>query len=446
MSGDLAETERLAAKLELLEAPAGQLQLIRGLSCFYSGDMAKARRLFGEAYADDSNDLAALSMLSILEVYFEDRVASDELLFEVVKRKPRRGREEMDLFFQAYALMWSDPDRSVEIMRQLSLRRPSALVRTMLAATIAEKASHIHKPSAARAMRAEMDEAIEHIRNVRKMTPSIYFIDMVDLFVHSIAMETRKRGGNEDWVDLVAHTERMAESVWDQTRQKSGGIGLKVVACFFEVMGKRDRYFLAYEDMDRLYDDGVELACLRFGNGDKDALDSLFRDGRTDVERITYELLSLFEENSTPDEDQLKSLFEDYTNTRFAIDVLQIALGAGKQELVESGSKRLRGDENVSRFSKGIETRYIESRLRHLSGDSRWSDSWLEEHWETTRDASETHFQIGMQHFGRGERQQAVESFKSCVRVGCFWDQEFHWARAVLLRLGVEPPEPLGNG
>ncbi len=279
--------------------------------------------------------------------------------------------------------------------------------------------------------------AWEHIEIAKNISPDNNFVEFIDFYVHFVAILMSDTAGITVADELRQESDALARRV---AGRQSWPIGLTLVTWYQELVGGSDPEAVYVDTFQNLPEDqrySFPVACQRFAHRRSD-WDSAIENHPHPAEQCTLALLRAVEQQASGGRAaDWQQLFDEFRDTRFALDVLQIAMISG---VPKDQVSRMAADSQKSYGEPGSlqdsEATMIESRLEYLAQSK--SEQWLLGRAPDSRNALlQARFQIAMMHLAQGA-SDALEKLREATEVFAPWCNEYHWARAIhgWLRLG----------
>jgi hypothetical protein len=216
--------------------------------------------------------------------------------------------------------------------------------------------------------------------------------------------------------------------------------GLGIAANYYEFT---DRVYEAERVYERLVELGAppsRLACLRYSRKPSEGL-ALMAEATPDVPMnyFTYLMLTAFETGKLPEGVNIEQLIDDHRNTRHSIETLLIGLAVKEGQIVREEARKMLEAGLPKIFDVAIELRFTRKRLEHLAMNDP-PEKWLLEQVAYPRDRGDAIFQTALRFRLQGDDAKTREYLEAILDSDSYWNEDFHWARALLGRATIKQP------
>lgn len=437
-SGDLERAESAIQDAMDAGATSATVRLLRGQVDFFNGDFQSALVELQVAEELSPQSAAPKGLLALTYLHTGDRAKYGQMLETL---NPIEPETQQDLLFKAYAYYWTRPDVSLELLRQNKESALSPLTRAIQAdirMARAEQQSDL----------ALAELALGDIASAKEFLPENPVVLAISLWLHSVASNLYMKNGMQSQFEEVvqqaesdfdalipwSHLPYPAFSMWEfRSRQGRTDEMLEIVGklAFSNSPPSRLRYAMllcnsSQFDEARKVLQGFDTSHLDGGwlkayieaelnpNDVSPAVDVL-KNERIEArpDPIPYQV-------DTPREFQRRALLM-LGKTRQALERYEAEIALGEI------SRFLKYEDQLLRFGAG---QISEEEFERVAiEDGPWA-------------MSHAYALIGLMHLSKGERRQALESFRKFRKAAIYGEPQLDLVHSFLDRMESDPNWP----
>jgi serine/threonine protein kinase len=434
MSGDLVHANRAIDEAELLSAPPGQVQMLRGQLELHQGNNTNAIQHLEQAVRLLPNKVAARAMLATAYNYDCQFEKYDQALVELERLSPATPE---DYLFKGQAEGYYEPERGLLLLdAAIRLLPTSPIARVLRGEARGGRAVDTAAPADAQA-------AINDVQMAKSWLPGNAYPLGMSLWVHLIGASVFEEAGQPD--KQKAALAQAASDARELEQFPSLPAAVVYRFWYFHKIGQITAALEVLRQFDPIIKDDNIADTYAFGlythGDDAKALEVL------DHRRVNRDLWGEYERalilTQLPNgRSAALGAFQDFTN-RFRVGTAAvyapvIPLFLGDNAQARAASLELTAEtDRLPRLRREFYTRMaqyfggllLEQEFVKSFGTSRWNQV-------------EGYFALAVMHLADGDREGARENFRRVIATRAHGFVFFDWSPAFLHRLEADPNWP----
>jgi serine/threonine protein kinase len=198
-AGNREGTKRALQLAEQSRVPPATLQMLRGIVHYYNGENEQAIEDLTAVVEIEQNNVTARAMLSLAHIHngeWNEYVREIIRVQEILVNQDRRDRQDYEALILGCALLYSDTESCVEMLRETADRHPEwVLARGFLGGAKAHRALELRDAGLA-------NEALEDTRLAQQLLPENRVVALYNSWTHRVAIYFKQQRG-ERYEDLA---------------------------------------------------------------------------------------------------------------------------------------------------------------------------------------------------------------------------------------------------
>lgn len=420
--GNFKQARAALASVELDEPRAYQL-LIQGLETRFDGDVPGAIPFLEEAHQLQPNDVIIESTLAMAYLTSGNWESYAHSTFQ---RDPETLESDYERLAVGHALIWSDPELGLELLNEAAenLRHPLAYVyRALTLASLANGSRNIEDMEAA-LRDADMSKGYLPA-NEFSLTWQLYIHELAHDLYLKLAREAKAKGDTKEVERLQSRAEELLHEL-DAIFAQFDEVGS------YGSQGVKGRYYRIYGDSEqaREYYRGTnqgQAVILGYTLNHPSEFDSEikrlsrpeFAIGRANLCRL---ILMLQSEKIEPDDEEINRYLEKASDKDLGW-VIDLALIAGRWQEAEELALNLY--EKYPKDGNRIRVSFLAFQAGKIT-----AEEYLSQVPKLAKGGA--YYEIGVNHLGRGDRDEAKQYFQDSVDYGLPDDRAKEFAAVFL--------------